>query len=298
MEDSLFAVALLPIALAVIMTTLGLSLTVADFKRVVTYPRGVGIGMLNLALISPALAFGIAELYSLEPALAVGLVLLGASPGGTMANMLTHLARGDTALSVTMTAVSSVAAVVTVPLFLKLSTTHFGATDLNDDVNMLGVVVRVLLITVVPLSFGMYLRSRAPERVAELEPRAKRIALAIFLAVVVGAIVAENERVLENIDDVALAAISLNLAAMAISFTIARLARLDDRQSTAIAIELGIHNATLAIAIGASIATVLTIPAAVYSAFMFISAGAFARLMYKRNVAGAPGPTAPASAQP
>jgi BASS family bile acid:Na+ symporter len=290
-EDSLFAAVLLPIALAVIMVSLGLALTTADFKRVVTYPRGVGIGMLNLALISPALAFGVAELYSLEPALAVGLVLLGASPGGTTANMLTHLARGDTALSITMTAISSVAAVVTVPLFLELATNHFGAAGLDEDVGMLGVVVRVLLITVVPLALGMYLRSRSPIRVAELEPKVRRAALIVFVGVVIGAIVAENERVLENLDDVALAAITLNLAAMAISFSIARVARLDDRQSTAIAIELGIHNATLAIAIGASISTVLTIPAAVYSAFMFISAGLFARLMYRRNAAPALGST-------
>ena len=158
---------LFPVALAVIMTSLGLSLTVDDFRRVFAYPRGVGIGMLNLALISPALAFGIAELFSLEPALAVGLVLLGASPGGTMANMLTHLARGDTALSITMTAVSSVAAVVTVPLFLSLSIHHFGASGFDDDINMIGVVARVLAVTVAPLALGMYLRARSPARVAE-----------------------------------------------------------------------------------------------------------------------------------
>ncbi len=283
MEDSLFATILLPIALAVIMVSLGLSLTVADFRRVVAYPRGVGVGMLNLALISPALAFAAAELWSLEPALAVGLVLLGASPGGTTANMLTHLARGDTALSVTMTAISSVAAVVTVPLYLGLATAHFDAEALDQSVDMLGVVARVLLITVVPLAVGMLLRARSPERVEAIEPRVKRIALAVFVAVVIGAIIAENERVLDNLGEVALAAITLNVAAMAVSFAIARVAGLDDRQTTAVAIELGVHNATLAIAIGASISAVLTIPAAVYSAFMFVSAGLFARLMYRRN---------------
>jgi BASS family bile acid:Na+ symporter len=200
-----------------------------------------------------------------------------------MANMLTHLARGDTALSITMTAISSVAAVITVPLFLELATTHFGASSFDEDIAMGGIVVRVLLITVVPLALGMYLRSRSPERVAEIEGRAKAIAFGLFLCVVVGAVVAEHERVVDNIDDVALAAITLNVAAMAISFTIALLARLDNRQATAIAIELGVHNSTLAIAVGATIATVLTIPAAVYSAFMFISAGLFARVMYKRN---------------
>ncbi len=285
MEDSLFATVLLPIALAVIMVSLGLSLTLADFRRVVSYPRGVGIGMLNLALISPALAFAVAELWQLEPALAVGLVLLGASPGGTTANMLTHLARGDTALSITMTAISSVAAVITVPLFLELSTSHFDAAGLDESVNMAGVVVRVLLITVIPLAFGMWLRARSPERVIEIEPKVKRIALIVFVAVVVGAIMAENERVLDNLGDVALAAITLNVAAMSVSFGIARIAGLDDRQTTAIAIELGVHNATLAIAIGASISAVLTIPAAVYSAFMFITAGLFARMMYRRNSA-------------
>ncbi len=286
MEDSLFAAVLLPVALAVIMTTLGLSLTPADFRRVLVLPKGVAIGMLNLLLIAPLLAFAVAELYSLEPALAVGLVLLGAAPGGTTANMLTHLARGDTALSITMTAISSLTAVLTVPLFLELATNHFGATELNESVDMLGVVIRVLLITVVPLALGMYLRARWPQRIIAIEPRAKQIALGLFLAVIVGAIVAENERVLENLDDVAAAAITLNLAAMSVAYAISRVARLDDRQSTAIAIELGVHNATLAIAIGASIATVLTIPAAVYSAFMFITAGLFARFMHRRNFAG------------
>jgi bile acid:Na+ symporter, BASS family len=283
MEDSLFATLLLPVALAVIMTSLGMSLTVDDFRRVVAYPRGVSIGLTNLVLISPLLAFAVAEAYSLEPALAVGLVLLGASPGGTTANLLTHLARGDTALSITMTAISSLAAVLTVPLFLELSTDHFGASELNEDVSMLGVVARVLLITVIPLSFGMWLRARRPARVAAIEGTVRRVALGVFAAVVVGVIVAEHERVFDNLDDVAAAAVTLNVAAMAISFAIARIARLDNRQSTAIAIELGIHNSTLAIAVAASIATVLTIPAAVYASFMFLTAGVFARVMYRRN---------------
>lgn len=279
----MLATVVLPAALAVIMLSLGLALTPADFRRVATQPRGIAVGITNLALISPLLAFAIAEIYSLEPVLAVGLVLLGASPGGTMANLLTHLARGDTALSISMTAISSLAAIVTVPLFLQLSTSHFGATDLDDSVDMLGVVIRVLLITVIPLAAGMWLRARRPERVAEVEGTVKRIALGIFLAVVIGVVVAEFDRVTDQLGDVAAAVVTLNLAAMAISFAIARLARLDDRQATAIAIELGVHNSTLAIAVGATIATELTIPAAVYASFMFISAGLFARLMYKRN---------------
>lgn len=283
MEHSVFATVVLPIALAVIMISLGTTLVADDFRRVVVYPKGVAIGLANLLLLSPFLAFAVAEVYNLEPALAVGLVLLGASPGGTLANLLTHLARGDTALSISMTALSSVAAVITVPLYLKLAVSHFGASELDTQVGVIGVVARVLLITVIPLAFGMWLRARRPQRVAELGQALRRAAVVLFLGAVIGVIIAEHDRVIDNLGAVAAAAITLNLAAMAGSFTIARLARLENRQATAIAMELGIHNSTLAIAIGATIATVLTIPAAVYASFMFIPAGLFAWLMHRRN---------------
>src|SRR3712207_4118298 len=184
------------------MITLGLSLTPADFRRVMVFPKGVSIGIANLLLISPLLAFTVAELYGLDAELAVGLVLLGASPGGTTANLLTHLARGDTALSVTMTAISSLAAVITVPLFLTLATDHFDA-GVSDDVSMGGVVARVFLITIVPLAIGMYLRHRSPERVLEVEDRAKRIALGVFLVVVAGAVASEFDRIQDNFAEVA-----------------------------------------------------------------------------------------------
>jgi bile acid:Na+ symporter, BASS family len=277
------ATVVLPLALAVIMVGLGLELTVGDFRRVASKPRGAAIGLLNLVAISPLLAFAIAEVYSLPAGLAVGLVLLGTSPGGTTANLLTHLARGDTALSITLTAISSVAAVVTVPIFLELAIDHFGAEELTGDLGMLGIVVRVLLITVVPLAAGMWVRANRTALAERIVLPFKRVSIAIFVLVVVGVIIAENDLVLDNFDDVAAAALTLNLAAMTVSFTIARIARLDNRQATAISIELGVHNSTLAIAVGAGLATVLTIPAAVYASFMFVTAGLFARVMYVRN---------------
>lgn len=283
MEDSLVTTLVLPIALAIIMLSLGLELTTADFRRVLTAPRGVAIGMLNLALISPLLAFTMAELFALGPALAVGLVLLGTAPGGTMANMLTHLARGDTALSITMTAVSSLCAIVTVSLALELSASHFDAERFVDDVSMGGIVARVLLITVIPVTAGMLAARRWPEQVAAALPRVKRVAIGTFLVVVAGAVIAEHEKALDHLGEVAAAALALNLAAMAVSFTLSKLARLNDRAATAIALELGIHNAALAIAVGATLAPELTIPAAVYSGFMVVTGGLFARLMHARN---------------
>jgi BASS family bile acid:Na+ symporter len=282
MDSPVLTSALLPAAIAVIMWSLGLTLTREDFRRVLTAPRGVAIGMLNLALISPLLALAMAELFGLPPELAVGLVLLGASPGGMMANMLTHLSRGDTALSVTMTAISSVGALVTVPLFIELSAGHFGATGVGDA-SMPGIVARVFAITIVPVAIGMEMRRRSPERVEAVHPRVQRIALSLFAIVVLGAIASEHDTVAENVASVAGAALALNLAAMIVSFTISKLARLDDRQATAIALELGIHNSALAIAVGATLATDVAVPAAVYASFMLVTGGAFAWAMSRRN---------------
>ena len=278
---------LLPIAVGLIVASIGLALTPDDFRRVFTVPRGVAIGLASLLVRSPLLACGVAELYGLGAAFAVGLVLLGASPGGTMANLLTHLALGDTALSISMTALSSLAAVITVPLYLALAVAHFDASG-ADDVSMAGGVPRVFLITIVPLAAGMWLRSRRPRWAAANEATVRKVALVAFVLVVIGAVASEGETVTDHFAELAIAALPLNVLAMACSYAVSRIARLDDRQSTAVAIELGVHNGTLAIAVGALIADPLTIPAAVYSAFMFVTAGTFARVMYRRNGAARP----------
>jgi bile acid:Na+ symporter, BASS family len=178
-DTSVFTAVALPVALAVIMVSLGLELTRADFRRIFVFPRGVAIGLLNLCLIAPLLAFGVAELFDLVPTLAIGLVLLGASPGGTLANLLTHLAKGDTALSVTMTAISSLGALITVPLYLGLAAEHFSGSDIGD-ISMVGVVIRVFVITIIPLSIGMYLRERYPEATAARKDTLKMVASSRF----------------------------------------------------------------------------------------------------------------------
>lgn len=291
----------MPAAIAVIMCSLGMTLTRADFQRLLVAPRGVAIGMLNMAVAAPLLALASAELFGLEPELAVGLVLLGASPGGMMANMLTHLSRGDTALSITMTAVSSLGAIVTVPVYLAVAAAHFGAGDVGEA-SMLGVVARVFAITVVPVAIGMEARRRSPQRIEAVYPRFRNVSLSLFALVVVGAIISEYDTVAENVAAVGGAALALNIAAMSVGFGISRLARLGNRQATAISLELGIHNAALAIAVGASLDSDLTIPAAVYASFMLGTGGGFAWAMSRRNAAAearaAAAPGAQAAAEP
>ena len=282
-DDNLIVGVVLPAALAVIMFTLGLGLTLDDFKRVFVFPKGVSIGLVNLVLISPLLAFGIAEVLNLDPAMALGLVLLGASPGGTLANMFTHLAKGETALSVTMTAISSVVSVITIPIFLTLANNYFDAGKSLEDVNMLFVALRTFLITVVPLSLGMFVRSRSPEWVDRYQPTFMKVSVVLFFLVVLAAIVSELDLIRENFWRVAAGALLLNVIAMSLSFTVARLARLSERQATAIAMELGIHNGTVAIVVAGMINDELMIPAAVYAVFMYFTGGTFAYVMAKRN---------------
>lgn len=289
MEASPLAMVALGLGLAIIMFALGTTLTAADFRRVVTAPRGVAVGIVNLVLIAPLLAFAMAELFDLEPTLAVGLVLLGAAPGGALANLLTHLARGDTALSITMTGVSSVAAVVTVPLYLGLAAAYFGA-DIGDDLSMPLIVVRTFFGIALPLGVGMWAASRRPGWVEANQRAIRGAAIGTFALVVLIAIVTEHATVLDHLGPVVGAALGLNVTAMAVSFGVAQVVRLDARQSTAIAIELGVHNAALAVAIGASLDEELAVPAAVYSTFMLVTAGAFARAMYRRNAAALTAP--------
>ena len=292
--DNLIVGLVLPAALAVIMFTLGLGLTTADFKRVFVFPKGVSIGLFNLVLISPLLAFGLAEVLNLDPAMALGLVLLGASPGGTLANMFTHLAKGETALSVTMTAISSVVSVITIPIFLTLANNYFDAGKSLEDVNMVFVALRTFLITVVPLSLGMFVRSRSPEWVDRYQPTFMKVSVVLFFLVVLAAIVSELDLIRENFWRVAAGALLLNVIAMTLSFSVARLARLSERQATAIAMELGIHNGTVAIVVAGMINDELMIPAAVYAVFMYFTGSAFAYVMAKRNSRGEVPEAAPA----
>lgn len=283
MDDNPITLIALPLGLVFIMFSLGLGLVKDDFSVVLKAPRGVIVGMANLLIVAPLLAVGVAAVFNLPPVLAVGLVLLGAAPGGTMANLLTHLARGETALSVTLTGISSALAVITVPLYLSLSSAWFNLTSVDNDVQILPIAGRVLAITLVPLIIGMAIKQRAPEWTLTNYHRFRVISLGLFVVIVAAAVGSEWGRVTEYLGSVLLAVITLNVLAMGISFMTARAARLSDRSSTAIALELGLHNATLAIAVGASLDPEMTIPAAVYGLFMWVTGGSFAYFMSRRN---------------
>lgn len=270
--------AFLPIALGIIMLGLGLSLTVADFARVVQQPKPVLIGLGCQLLLLPLVCFGLAEGFALAPALAVGLMLLAASPGGTSANLYSHLAHGDVALNITLTAVNSVIAILTLPLVVNLSLAHFMGEGQAIPLQF-AKVLQVFAIVLVPVAIGMWVRSRYPAFAARMQ-RPVKIVSALFLVLIILLAVAKDWRTfVDYAPVVGAAALCFNLISLAVGYWVPRLFRLSRHQAIAIGMEIGIHNGTLAIAIALSPMllndSTMAIPAAIYSILMFFTAAAF-----------------------
>lgn len=277
MQASLLTTVLLPLALGVIMLGLGLGLTLDDFKRVARYPRAVLTGLFLQMGLLPWVAFGLALLFGLPPELAVGLMLLAASPGGATANIYSHLARGDVALNITLTAVNSVLCLITLPLIINLSLDYFlGSGQYVPP--PIRKIVEVAIIIVLPVSLGMLIRHYAP-RFAERMEKPIRLLSVLVLALLVVAAVAKEWRILiEYFAAVGLACLLFNLVSMGAGYGAPLALKLPRRQAIAIAMEIGIHNGTLAIYIALNVLqnATMSIPAAIYSLLMFFTAGLFA----------------------
>jgi BASS family bile acid:Na+ symporter len=286
MQASLLTNLLLPLALGVIMLGLGMGLTLADFRRVARYPRAVLTGLVLQVILLPAAAFALALLFGLPPELAVGLMLLAASQGGATANIYSHLARGDVALNITLTAINSVLCLATLPLILNLSLEYFlGAGQYVPP--PVRKVIEVAVIIVFPVVIGMLLRARAPGFTARLEKQLRLLSVLVLALLVVGAVMQERETLIAFFAVVGVACLSFNLISMGVGYLAPLALKLPRRQAIAIAMEIGIHNGTLAIFIALNVLDNprISVPAAVYSLLMFLTAAVFAFVL-NRKAAG------------
>lgn len=277
MESSLLSNLLLPLALGVIMFGLGLGLTPDDFRRVARYPRAVLTGLVLQTCVLPWAAFGLALVFRLPAELAVGLMLLAASPGGATANIYSHLARGDVALNITLTAINSVLCLLTLPLILNLSLEYFlGAGQYVPP--PVSKVVEVAAIILLPVALGMVLRRFAPRFAERMEKPIRLLSVVVLALLVVAAFVQERERLAGYLAAVGLACLLFNLVSMGVGYLVPRALRLPKRQAIAMAMEIGIHNGTLAIFIALNVLedAAMSVPAAVYSLLMFFTAAVFA----------------------
>lgn len=271
MQSSVLTELFLPFSLAVIMFGMGLSLRIEDFKRILIYPKAVGIGLLNQLVVLPIIAFGIANLFELPAELAVGLMILAVCPGGATSNLITHLAKGDAALSITLTACSSVITVFTIPFLVNYSIGYFIPGGEAQQLEVVGTVVSVLFITLIPVALGMITLAKAPALAQKWDQPFRKISTVFFVIIVLAAILKERDNLVQYFIEAGPAALTLNLSTLAVSFAMAKWTGLPFRQGLTIAIESGIQNGTLGITIAATLLvnSVMSIPSAIYSLLMF-----------------------------
>ncbi|WP_017938353.1 bile acid:sodium symporter family protein [Zestomonas thermotolerans] len=278
MTASVLNTVFLPLALGIIMLGLGLSLTLADFARVVRYPKPVLVGLVCQIVLLPLACFFIAKGFQLEAALAVGMMLLAASPGGTTANLYSHLAHGDVALNITLTAVNSVIAVLTMPLIVNLSLLYF--MDSGQAIPLqFAKVIQVFAIVLGPVAIGMWVRRRFPDFAARMQKPVKIVSALFLLLIILLAVAKDWQTFLDYAPLVGMATLCFNLLSLAVGYCVPRLLNLSQRQAVAIGMEIGIHNGTLAIALALSPMLLnnptMAIPAAIYSIIMFFTAALF-----------------------
>jgi BASS family bile acid:Na+ symporter len=267
---------LLPIILAFIMFSLGLGLKGKDFSRVLKFPIAFGAGLLNQVVLLPLIALALAHAFGLSDVFAVGLMILALCPGGVTSNILAKMAGGNAPLSISLTAVTSLLSILTVPLILAFSVNYFMGEEAPPvDVTRLGLTM--FLITAVPVAIGMVLTSKFPNLVDKIAPKVSRTAVGLFVIIIVAALAKNWEVFSSNLGTLGPVAVLLNVVMLLLGLVSAKALRLDKRDATTISIESGVQNGTLAIAVGSIIATVdgeilppETVPAAVYSITMYV----------------------------
>ncbi|EJN02422.1 bile acid:sodium symporter family protein [Phyllobacterium sp. YR531] len=288
MEDNLALTIFLPVSLGVIMLGLGLALTSKDFHNVLKAPKAVLVALFCQTFILPLACLGLVYLFNLEPALAVGMMLLAASPGGTSANLYSHLAGGDVALNISLTAVNSALSIITLPLIVNWSLAHFFSEGQAIPLQF-SKVIQVFVIVLGPVIIGMWLRHRYPDFAKRMERPVKTLSLIFLLLVVLVALVQEWETLRIWAPIVGLAALAFNLVSLAVGYFVPRTVGIDNRQATAIGMEIGIHNGTLAIAIALSPFLLnnptMAVPAAIYGLIAFITAALFGYWLKTRGAA-------------
>lgn len=280
----------LPIALGIIMFGLGLSLTPSDFVRVGRQPKAAAVALACQLLLLPAICFVLVLAFRLPPILAVGMMLLAASPGGTTANLYSHLFRGDVALNISLTAINSVIAVVTLPVIVNLAVAYFQPGDMKVGLQLTK-TLEVFMIVLVPVALGMLVRGLKPGFAQAMDRPVRIASILILTLVILGAAASSLDVLLANFQALAGIVILFCLFSLGIGFAVPRLLKIERPQAIASAFEVGLHNATLAIVIAQSVlrSPEMTLPGAVYGVLMFPLAAAFGLLITRKRAAAVAG---------
>lgn len=275
MEQNIVTQLVLPLALFVVMLGMGLSLMPADFRRVFEKPRAVAVGVAAQLLLLPLIGLGVIAALDLPPLFAVGLMVLAFAPGGTTSNAITYLVRGDLALSITLTAVTSLVTPFTIPLGTAWAMDRYLGESANISLPLGSTIAILVAITLVPVSIGMLIRNKKPELAARAE-RPVRIFSLVTLFLIIGGLVAKERANLPDwFAQTGTATLMLNVMSMMTGFVVSKLARLGQAQALTISIEVGIQNGTTALLVTGTLlgSAAMSIPPAIYSLVMYATAG-------------------------
>jgi len=272
-------------SLIIIMLGMGLSLVIDDFKRIILYPKAIMVGMVNQLILLPIIGFTIAVLFPLKPEISIGIMILAASPGGPTSNLIAHLAKGDTALSVTLTALSSFITILSIPLIVNFALVHFLDEGQMIHLDWLETVIQILVIIIIPITIGMIIR-RYKEGFAKRMAKPVRKASGVVIAlVIVGIFIKERANFVSYFEQAGLATLALNVSTMLVGYYSSKLFKITNKRAISISIESGIQNGTLAITIAVVLLgnTAFAIAPAIYSLLMFFTGGAVVYLATRKK---------------
>ena len=264
---------ILPLALAFIMFTLGLGLSISDFSNVFKKPKNFLVGLVSQLIFLPIVGLVLVIIWPLPIEIAIGVMLIAAAPGGVTSNILTFFAKGDVALSVSLTAVMSLLSALSVPIVLAISIGLIGDSSLPESISLTGIALSMFLIVTLPVLLGMGVRSFLNSLTLKIEKSARLISTLLFVLVLLGAILAERENVVSYFAQTGLVVLALNILMMLIAFYWSGFFGTGMSQKKAIAIECGLQNGTLAIFVGTTVfgGGLYIIPAATYSLIMYLT---------------------------
>ena len=274
-----------PLALAIIMFGLGLGLTLNDFLRVIKIPRDFIVGFICQVILLPIIAFILIKIIPMPLEIALGVMIIAAAPGGVTSNVLTKFANGDVALSVSLTAIVSILSILTVPLIIFTSADLLGVSEINREISMISISLKMFFVVTVPVIFGMIVRSLMTDFIVSKTLIIQRISVILFMIVFISIWVEEWDRIISFITRAGLVALILNIVMIFIGYYTAKYFTSGVEQRKCISLECGLQNGTLAVFVATQLFDdiIFMVPTAAYALIMFVTSIIFVLIVRKIN---------------
>ena len=274
-----------PIALALIMLGLGLGLTGKDFLRVIQNPRDFFVGLICQLILLPVVAYILILIFNTSAELALGVMIIAAAPGGVTSNVLTKFAKGDVALSISLTAVISLVSIISVPFIIFTSAGLIGITNISSEITMTGIALKMALVVTIPVLIGMIIRKFAENFVSSNISLIEKITSGLFAIVFLSIFIEERENIFSYLAQAGTIILVLNISMMILAYYIAKTFASGLEQRKCIALEVGLQNGTLAVFVATSIFddVIYLVPTAAYALLMYITGFIFIYILRKQN---------------